>query len=86
MRKHSLKLMYITWEDAHANPQWAPMSALFEIKSPVIARSVGFLVQEDETSIVLASSYDGSAMFGNWQVIPKGMVRKKRTLMTLDMG
>ncbi len=64
-----LPLLYVEWEDAHANGGWQDKID----HNPAVCWSIGYLYQEDKKGITLIGSGSGSseAAVGNTQYIPK---------------
>ena len=70
-------IVCIEWIDAATDHGWEEISD--SDFSPTIAVSVGFMIKEDDTTIVLASSYTGTASNNRLQ-IPKGMIKTMKVL------
>lgn len=63
----------VTWVDASMGGGWHTYD---EIDSePALTITVGWLVKEDENTLVLASSW-GYGQLGNLTYIPRGMIKK----------
>ncbi len=73
-----LPLVYVEWEDAHANGGWQEKID----HNPACCWSIGYLYEEDRKGITLIGSGSGSseASVGNTQYIPKRYItfREKR--------
>ncbi len=74
----NLPLLYVEWEDAHANGGWQEKVD----HTPAMCWSIGYLYKEDRKGITLIGSGSGSseAAVGNTQFIPKRYItfREKR--------
>ena len=71
-------LVEITWDDASSQEHgWVDPND--EKPQPQLVKTVGFLVNESEHYLVIASTTDGSWVNGRFQ-IPKGMVRSCKPL------
>ncbi|HEX4329708.1 MAG TPA: hypothetical protein VH105_23175 [Burkholderiales bacterium] len=71
-------LVEITWDDASSLEHgWVDPND--EKPQPQLVKTVGFLVNESEHYLVIASTTDGSWVNGRFQ-IPKGMVRSCKPL------
>ncbi len=64
-----MPLVYVEWEDAHANGSWQEKVD----HNPAPCWSIGYLYKEDRTGITLIGSGSGGAeeAVGNTQYIPK---------------
>ncbi len=73
-----MPLVYVEWEDAHANGSWQEKVD----HSPAVCWSIGYLFKEDRKGITLIGSGSGSSesAVGNTQFIPKRYItfREKR--------
>lgn len=71
-------LVEVTWDDASSLEHgWVDPND--EKPQPQLVKTVGFLVNESEHYLVIASTTDGSWVNGRFQ-IPKGMVRSCKPL------
>ncbi len=67
----------VEWMDAQSGFS-SPLD-LDELESvdPIITHSVGYLLKEDKTKVILGFMMWGEqGTFKHWQLIPKGMIRK----------
>ena len=78
MIPHEDRLVVVEWEDAWADASWHDVLEGHEdAQKPVIAYSVGWVVQETEEAIVLSSAVVADGL-GGLMRIPAGMVRTVR--------
>lgn len=70
-------LAFVVWEDAWSNTSnnWTAKEVVKQ--SPCILRSVGFLLQDDETGVSLALEYEESVgSYRKVQHIPRQSIQK----------
>ena len=73
-----MKIVEVEWLDAHSSMDAMTISDL-EKQKPILTKSCGFLIHEDQEKIILASMiYED--ILDQYQVIPKGMVKKIRVI------
>lgn len=78
-----MKLIYIEWHDAFASGGWYDKDQLDNWKQgDWIVKQVGWLYEETNKQIILASRYsppdqDGIEQYGQLQKIPKTWIRKR---------
>jgi hypothetical protein len=73
-----MKIIEITWEDSGSNKEiWCDKDDY--CNEPALCKTVGYLVEKNKTSYVLAQS-DGIEQWGNVFLIPHGAIKKIRTL------
>ena len=77
-------LVEITWDDA-SSLEHGWVDPADEKPQPQLVKTVGFLVNESEHYLVIASTTDGSWVNGRFQ-IPKGMVRSCKPLRPKRKG
>ncbi len=85
--KKKQKLVYLKWQDAHANGSWFTEQQLKEIikKEAFIVEEVGWIVSEDDKEIHLCSrrgawdknDHSNIAEYGSYQRIPKTWILKR---------
>lgn len=66
-------LVVVYWHDAIQVENWTPIQLIGTIKPP-LAKSVGWLLQQDSDCIILLTSVVGCE--AGYQIIPAGMVEK----------
>lgn len=66
----------VEWIDAYADKEWHSLKKAAAKVTPKVSVSVGFLLQEDATGVVLAQTANSLRMVGDCIAIPAGMVRK----------
>ena len=73
-----MKIVLVEWDDTQANLHWVGIENLDT--APMV--SIGCLVYEDGRKIVLSSMFGNSGEndFNCTQAIPKGCVKRMRTL------
>jgi len=83
--KEKQKLIYIKWQDAHANGGWFNLEQLQKLVDidMWIVEEVGWIIYEDEKEIHLVSrrgiwKVDQAAEYGMYQRIPKGWILKRK--------
>jgi hypothetical protein len=69
-------LAVVTWEDAYSDAGWREMRAHRDHHRPLIVRSVGFLVRDDDQSIRLVQSIGTYDTGTEALTVPRGMVRR----------
>ena len=74
-----LPLVYVEWEDAHANGGWQDKID----HTPALCWSVGYLYKEDRKGITLIGSGTGNneEAVGNTQFIPKKYITYRQNLI-----
>jgi hypothetical protein len=74
-------LVLIEWQDAYTEDGWVGERRARRAppRNKHLTRSVGWLVAENEHSVVLAADTDG-AVFNRRIVLPRGMVLRTRKL------
>lgn len=65
------KLVFIEWEDAIHGHGWLEEG---EIPEPCIAETIGFVLEETESHVVVAQTVAGEG-FAQVLRIPRGMIR-----------
>ena len=71
-----MKVLYVEWVDASSNSGWEKASDIVGIHR---CRSVGFLVKEDKTQVVLAACVSGDECNANI-AIPKEWIKKRKVI------
>lgn len=87
--KNKQKLVYLKWQDAHANANWFSSEALEEEinKEMFICEEVGWIVYEDKDSIHIIARRAtwktnlGKSDYGLYQRIPKAWIMKRRVII-----
>ena len=79
-----LPLVYVEWEDAHANGGWQDKID----HTPAMCWSIGYLYKEDRKGITLIGSGSGKSeeAVGNTQFIPKKYITYRQQLTTSQNG
>ena len=72
-----MRLVVITWEDTFADVGWSDKEL-----NPVGIASVGWLIDEDDSKVVLAGMIGTGGLedFNCRQAIPKGCIKKITTI------
>ena len=83
IRGRPSKLVFVEWEDSHSPDGWVAFSDLRH--DPIVCRSVGWTVREDEDFLVLSphiGATDGKEFDQGLGIltIPKRAILKRRTL------
>ena len=75
-----MKKVEVEWEDAFHGD--GPIGVdEFEHFIPFIVTTIGFVVYENKTCLCLGFSiYKREGLIKNWQVIPKKLILKRKTL------
>ena len=68
-------IVKVRWLDACGDSSWLDKDELVE-KEPAPAITVGFLIIETDTKVILASGKTGDGSLGSWDCIPKGMIQE----------
>ena len=77
-------LVEVVWDDAAGfRDGW---TAKHEKLEPYIALSVGFLIRDEPSHIIIASDTDGDASHNGRTQIPRGMVKKIKVLRKKDIA
>lgn len=73
----NLPLIYVEWDDAHANGGWQEKVD----HSPALCWSIGYLYKEDRKGVTLIGSGSGDSgeTVGNTQFIPKKYITYRET-------
>lgn len=86
--KDKQKLVYLKWQDAHANANWfTPEQLENEINREMyICEEVGWIVHEDKYEIHLCSrrstwEKSPSVEYGQYQRIPKAWILKRKVIV-----
>ncbi len=81
MEKEKYKIVEVEWLDAQSGFSSPLTIEELESEKPIITSSVGYLIKEDDEKVILGFMMFGDeGMFKHWQLIPKGMIKKIRTL------
>lgn len=74
-----MKIVYVTWIDSSTDDGWQDANELDE--RPDLVHSVGFLVKETDTLLVIANSYDPATGHSNGRMsIPLVSIQKVKTI------
>ena len=65
-----MKLVFVVWEDAFSADFWMPKSGAEDL-SPLMNKSVGFVVKDNERFLSIAQTYNDSDHINNLLVLPK---------------
>lgn len=75
-------LVEVTWDDASGlRHGWATKQ---EMPEPALALSVGFLILETKDHIIIAQDTDSEGSHNGRSQIPRGMVKRIKTLRKKD--
>ena len=82
-----MKLIYIEWEDAVSNDEWAyeDVARIWAKTTSLTVKQVGWVLEENKRYLVLVSrrhDWQGGhdSQFGMLQKIPKTWIRKRKVL------
>lgn len=75
-----MQIIEIIWFDAQSSLSSMDIESAKEYFQPQFTKSVGMLIHEDKNMILLAFMKFGKNTYKHWQMIPKGMI-KKRTVI-----
>lgn len=64
-----MKLLLVEWDDAHSGSRWEPLEDLKARTLPLSCRSVGWLVEETKTALLLVPHISGE---NNQQIMSNG--------------
>lgn len=86
--KNKYKLVYIEWEDAHQKEGWLSEEQLdYWVKNTdFFIKMAGFLLKETDKYLLITPMIgpkdkdDDSDSYGDVHKIPKGWIRKRKTL------
>ncbi len=82
----SRKLLLVEWVDSHSGKGWQPLDTLAAETGPVYCRSVGWLVSDDNGTLVLVPHISGERngnirLFGAGDLaIPHKAIIRRKTL------
>ena len=69
----------IEWYDAESEANWVTAQEMDNwCETMPVATDVGWVYEENDTTIVLVSSFFGDGTFGNRTKIPIGMIKSRR--------
>ena len=74
------KVIEVEWFDAQSSMEVFTMKEIEEELVPLKSKSVGYLLLDKPKYIVLGFLDFGNGLIKHHQVIPKGMIEKKRFL------
>lgn len=75
-----MQVVEIDWLDAQSGFSIPiDMEEVGDIK-PIITKSVGYLLRDDNEGVVLGFMLFGEQSFKHWQFIPKGMIQKRKVI------
>lgn len=80
-----IKLVNVTWEDIHTESGWVDDDVIdsYDKTPPAICVSIGLLIFDEESHIVLAGSFEPSAKKNKWgdvSYIPRSVIKKIRII------
>ena len=71
------EMVEVIWEDAASSDPWTPLKGAKEESSiKHIVHSVGYLMEQNKTSLVLYQSYGHDETIAGWLRIPRAMIQK----------
>ena len=79
-RTRRLKIQEIEWFDAQSSLHAMTIEEIKEELKPLLSRTIGYLVHETKDYVVMGFLDFGNGLIKHHQVIPKGMIVKRRTL------
>lgn len=77
-------IVEITWFDAQSSMENWFIEEIKENLEPLKSKSVGYLLNETDTYIVLGFLLFSNEMVKHHQVIPKGMIVERKVIRNLD--
>ena len=81
MEKEKYRIVEVEWLDAQSGFSSPLTIEELEREEPVHTLSVGYLLKEDDEKVILGFMMFGDeGVFKHWQLIPKGMIKKMRTM------
>jgi hypothetical protein len=75
VRKHVRKLILVRWGDAWVHGAWDDETPSTKKAKPVIVHTVGWLIKQDKTGVLVAAQIADGAQLANQSFIPKGMIK-----------
>ena len=78
-KKQKYKLYLLEWNDAYSECTWATRNDIIDSDGDMTISEVGWIIDEDDQSVVISSQVASDGDFGNRTRIPKSwIVRKKK--------
>lgn len=74
------KIVEITWFDAQSSMETFTLDELVNVLEPIKTKSIGYLLHECDDYIILGFMLFGDELIKHHQVIPRGMIKKIKTL------
>ena len=87
-----MKLLYLEWLDSHAARGWKTFEELKEDDEPLLCQTVGWLLAESKSAVVIVSSKAGGGDTGSTEVgsgcstIPKVAITKRLEIRSKKIG
>lgn len=79
-----MKVVHLIWRDSESSNEWTPVEDIGEELE--LTHSVGLLIKETETYLLLALSFDPETeSINNHKKIPRVAIEKMRTLCSLKI-
>lgn len=72
------QLLYVTWQDITGKDEWSA-----EHPEPVLMKSIGFFVKEENGVLILAGDIDdsnGTIMYSRQIAIPTGVIKSQKQI------
>lgn len=78
----TLPVVHVTWRDSEAENSWTPISEVSEELD--LTHTVGFLIKETESHLLIALSYDSATQSINcFKRLPRACIEEMRILCRL---
>jgi len=80
----NLPVIHVMWRDSESSNEWTPLN---EVTPELdLTHTVGFLVKEEESFLLLALSYDpGTESINGYKKIPRSAIEKTRKICSIKM-
>jgi len=75
-----MEVVEIVWIDAQSSLEPMTIEDAITRLKPQTSHSVGYLAHESKEYLLLVFVDFGSGIFKHWQVIPKGMIKKRKVI------
>lgn len=74
------ELVLVEWDDAWSKDEWVDVNLAKNVSVNASVQLVGFVVKRDKTGILLSQGIAAAESYPNLFFVPKGMVKKVKTL------
>ncbi len=75
-----MDVIEVIWIDAQSALEPMTLEEAKTLLKPQLSKSVGYLAHETKDYILLVFMDFGNGLFKHWQIIPKGMIKKRKVI------